>query len=83
MADDYCRGCDAKYGHLWDRFSVSRNEVNISACPKCGSRHVEVEVFEPDFRKTRTKTVVESKPPEEGGTGGHYHFRSRGTMRAP
>ena len=66
MTDNFCKSCAVKHGHLWERFSVSRNVVHTSACPKCGSRHVEVEVFEPNLREMRTKKVSESQPPEEG-----------------
>ena len=66
MGANNCQDCYETHGHLWDRFTVSKSEAEISACPKCGSRHVEVTVFEPDSRKMRTKSVAEGPPTEEG-----------------
>ena len=66
MGANNCQDCYETHGHLWDRFTVSKSEAEISACPKCGSRHVEVTVFEPGSWKMRTKSVAEGPPMEEG-----------------
>ena len=66
MRANNCQDCYKTHGHLWDRFTVSKSEAEISACPKCGSRHVEVTVFEPGTGEMRTKSVAEGPPMEEG-----------------
>ena len=66
MGANNCQSCYETQGHLWDRFMVSKSEAEISACPQCGSRHVEVTVFEPRNWKMRTKSVAEGPPMEEG-----------------
>ena len=62
MGPNNCQDCYETHGHSWDRFTVSKSEAEISACPKCGSRHVEVTVFEPGSWKMRTKSVLKVHP---------------------
>ena len=55
-----CPGCNIDFNDDWDDFLFSRNEVNISVCPACRLRHVEVYVYGPDSRYTDqfTKSVA-------------------------
>ena len=54
-----CPGCNIDFNDDWDAFLFSRNEVNISTCPACHLRHVEVSVFGPEDKHSNylTKTI--------------------------
>ena len=60
-----CPGCNTDFNDDWDDFLFSRNEVNISVCPACGLRHVEVDVYGSHSRYTDyfTKTVAFKETP--------------------
>ena len=60
-----CPGCNIDFNDDWDDFLFSRNEVDISTCPACHLRHVEVYVFGPEDKHSNylTKTISSKETP--------------------
>ena len=64
-----CPGCNTDFNDDWDDFLFSRNEVNISICPVCHLRHVEVYVYGADSRyKDEFTSSVAFKETSVGNT---------------